>query len=115
MYFNGQIVWCLRRLIPIKVGDSSGSAFAWDKTEDTTHFIEHAGSFERDFSLFKVALPKSVQHAKELLEARKIVPCPIMLPYDEGHRVYGPDPYVLKACATHLDHLIKELAKLEGK
>lgn len=115
MYYNGQIVWCLDRNIPVQVGDHlSRSQWAWRGPKNTTHFIEHIGSFQKDM-LFKTALPKSVEEARKLLDERKIVPCPVMLPYDQGKRIYGPELYVLEASATHLNHLIKELKKLEGK
>lgn len=114
MYYNGQIVWCLDRLVPVQVGDNSGSAFAWEGGKNTTPFIEHAGHFQRDFYLFKIALPKNVEEAQHLLKVRKIVPCPAVLRYNEGKRVYGPDLYALEASAKHLQHLIHELKKLEG-
>lgn len=105
MYCNGQVVHSLEHNCPVKVGDDSGSQFAWTNLQgETTHYIEvnskhslspevprwanglpqrvQLNGYEYRYAEYgreqeySIALPATIEEAKRLLKAGLISPAP---------------------------------------
>lgn len=105
MYHNGQIVHSIEHGCPVKVGDDSGSAWAWTNLQgETTHYIEvnpkredmptvptFAGGLPQQLQIngnmyryteykreqeYSIALPRSIEEAQAKLAAGLISPAP---------------------------------------
>lgn len=70
MYYDGQIVFDLKKRKPVRVGDG-GERYAWIKLpKKSTHFIASSANG------YKTVSPKTIFEAKKLLEIGAIFPAP---------------------------------------
>lgn len=77
MYYNGQIVHDVANNRPVKVGDDSGTQWAWTVNANTTHYIKSVEKKEAfGGTVYKLALPKSVEDAELYLRQGRIYPAP---------------------------------------
>jgi len=73
MYYPGQIIFDKDKNEPVQIGD------VWDLTDYPkrhTHFIRNSGKYDKDYFFYEIALPKSIEEAKDLLEKNLIAPSP---------------------------------------
>ena len=72
MYYNGQIVYSYDKKSPVVVGVKGDGRWAWYVTDRTTHFIKATEEG------YKLAMPKTVEEAVDLLEKGLIAPAPCL-------------------------------------
>jgi hypothetical protein len=75
MYNYGQVIYDLDKQEPFVIND------VWnpeDYPKRHTHFIKNTGQFTKEYLFYEIALPKTVEEAKDLLAKNLITPsaCP---------------------------------------